>query len=85
MQEIFFKYSIFLTTWGWVGLAVDRKGLRVVVLPEEREEGVLLKIKEKVRNNSIKEEDRELNNLIQKIKEYFSGEKIDFLDFSSKL
>jgi methylated-DNA-[protein]-cysteine S-methyltransferase len=80
MQEISFKYNIFLTSWGWVGLAVDRKGLRALVLPEERKEDVLLKIKENSRDNNIKEENREFENLIQKIKEYFAGKKIDFLD-----
>jgi O-6-methylguanine DNA methyltransferase len=80
MQEISFKYNIFLTAWGWVGLAVDRKGLRALVLPEERKEDILLKIKEKLRDNNIKEENREFENLIQKIKEYFIGKKVDFLD-----
>ena len=80
MLENIFKYAIFLTAWGWAGLAVDWKGLRVLVLPEERKEDVLLKIKEKSRDNNIKEENREFENLIQKIKEYFIGKKVDFLD-----
>lgn len=80
MQEISFKYNIFLTSWGWVGLVAGQEGLRILVLPEERKEDVLLKIKENSRDNNIKEENRKFENLIQKIKEYFIGKKVDFLD-----
>ncbi|GAI56233.1 unnamed protein product, partial [marine sediment metagenome] len=45
MLENIFKYAIFLTAWGWAGFVVDRKGLRIFILPEERKEDVLFKIK----------------------------------------
>jgi len=85
MPENFFKYVIFLTAWGWAGFAADQKGLRILVLPEERKEDVLCKIKETIGDNDIKEENNGFEKLIQKIKEYFEGKKVDFLDWQLNL
>ncbi|MBC8499885.1 MAG: hypothetical protein H8D39_05100, partial [Candidatus Atribacteria bacterium] len=49
MPENIFKYAIFLTAWGWAGFLVDRGGLRIFVLPEERKEDVLFRIKKELK------------------------------------
>jgi len=78
--ENIFKYAIFLTAWGWAGFVVDRKGLRIFVLPEERKEDVLFKIKKELKYNNLFEDNRGWESLIKKVKEYFSGKKVDFTD-----
>jgi len=85
MPEKFFKYTIFLTAWGWVGFAADRKGLKILVLPEERREDVLFKIRKMLEYNHLIEENRERGKLIQKIKEYFEGNKVDLSDWQLNL
>ena len=80
MSEKYFKYAIFLTTWGWAGFVVDRKGLRIFVLPEEGKEDVLFKIKKELKCNNLFEDNRGWENLIQKVKEYYTGKKVDFID-----
>ncbi len=85
MPEKFFKYTIFLTAWGWAGFAADKKGLRILVLPEETKEDVLFKIRGMLEYNHLIEENRGWENLIQKIKEYFTGKKVDFLDWQLNL
>lgn len=85
MPKKFFKYTIFLTAWGWAGFAADQKGLRILVLPEERKEDVLFKIREMLGYNHLIEENRGWENLIQKIKKYFTGKKIDFSDWQLNL
>jgi O-6-methylguanine DNA methyltransferase len=85
MEGIFFKYNIFLTAWGWVGLAVDWKGLRALVLPEEKKEDVLLKIKKELKCNNLIEEKGGWEDLIKDIREYFTGKKVDFSDWQLDL
>ncbi len=85
MPEKFFKYTIFLTIWGWAGFAANQKGLRILVLPEKRKEDVLFKIREMLEYNHLIEENRGWENLIQKIKKYFTGKKVDFLDWQLNL
>ena len=80
MPENIFKYAIFLTAWGWAGFVVDRGGLRIFVLPEERKEDVLFRIKKELKCNNLFEDNRERENLIQKVKEYYTGKKVDFTD-----
>jgi len=80
MSEKYFKYAIFLTAWGWAGFAADQKGLRIFVLPEERKEDVLFRIKKELKCNNLVEDNREWESLIIKVKEYYSGEKVDFTD-----
>ncbi|MBA7476555.1 Methylated-DNA--protein-cysteine methyltransferase [subsurface metagenome] len=85
MLENVFKYAIFLTAWGWAGFAIDRKGLRIFVLPEERKEDVLFKIKKELKCNNLFEDNRGWENLIQKVKEYYTGKKVDFTDYQLNL
>ena len=85
MSEKYFKYAIFLTAWGWAGFVVDRKGLRIFVLPEERKEDVLFKIKKELKCNNLFEDNRGWESLIKKVKEYFTGKKVDFLDYQLNL
>ena len=85
MPENIFKYAIFLTAWGWVGFVVGRGGLRIFVLPEERKENVLFRIKKELKCNNLFEDNRGWENLIQKVKEYYSGEKVDFTDYQLNL
>ena len=85
MSEKYFKYAIFLTAWGWVGFVVDQKGLRIFVLPEERKEDVLFKIKKELKCNNLFEDNRGWENLIQKVKEYYTGKKVDFIDYQLNL
>ncbi len=79
-------YTIFLTTRGWAGLVVDQEGLRLLILPEERKEEVVFKLKKDLfplvpDDNFFKEEDDEIfRDLADKIKEYFRGKKVDFSD-----
>jgi O-6-methylguanine DNA methyltransferase len=70
MLENIFKYAIFLTAWGWAGFVVDRKSLRIFILPEERKEGVLFRIRKELKCNN---------------KEYFTGKKVDFIDYQLNL
>ncbi len=85
MPEKFLKYTIFLTVWGWAGFAADQKGLKILVLPEERREDVLFKICKILEHNHLIEENRGKEKLIHKIKEYFEGKKVDFLDWQLNL
>ncbi|MBA7571594.1 methylated-DNA--[protein]-cysteine S-methyltransferase [Candidatus Atribacteria bacterium 1244-E10-H5-B2] len=80
MSEKYLKCTIFLTAWGWTGFVVDRKGLRIFVLPEERKEDVLFKIKKELKYNNLFEDNRGWESLIKKVKEYFAGKKVDFID-----
>jgi len=76
-----FKYAIFLTAWGWAGFAFTEKGLRIFVLPEEKQEDALSEIKKELKCNHLFEDNRGWENLIQKVKEYYTGKKVDFTDF----
>ncbi|NCO24012.1 MAG: hypothetical protein COZ07_05180 [Candidatus Infernicultor aquiphilus] len=85
MQEISFKYNIFLTAWGWAGLVAGQEGLRILVLPEERKEDVLVKIKKELKYNNLIEEKGGWEDLIKDIKEYFTGKKVDFSNWQLDL
>ena len=85
MKEIFYKYAIFMTAWGWAGFAVTREGLRIFVLPEEKKEDVLFKIKKELKCNNLFEDNRGWENLIQKVKEYYTSKKVDFTDYQLNL
>jgi len=80
MSKNIFKYAIFLTAWGWAGFVFDRKGLRIFVLPEEKKEDVLFQIKKELKCNNLFEDSRGWENLIQKVKEYYAGKKVNFAD-----
>jgi O-6-methylguanine DNA methyltransferase len=80
MSEKYFKYIIFLTAWGWVGFVVDRKGLRILILPEERKEDVLFRIRKELKCDNLFGDNRGWESLIKKVKEYFIGKKVDFID-----
>ena len=85
MLENIFKYAIFLTAWGWAGFVVDRKSLRIFILPEERKEGVLFRIRKELKCNNLFEDNRGWKNLIQKVKEYYTGKKVGFTDHQLNL
>jgi len=85
MPENIFKYAIFLTAWGWAGFAVAGEGLRIFVLPEEKKEDVLFRIKKELKCNHLFEDNRGWENLIQKVKEYYAGKKVDFTDYHQKI
>jgi len=85
MSEKYFKHAIFLTTWGWAGFVVDRKGLRIFILPEERKEDVLFRIRKELKSNSLSEDNRGWESLIKKVKEYYTGKKVDFTDYQLNL
>jgi len=80
MPENIFKYAVFLTAWGWAVFVVDRKGLLIFVLPEERKEDVLFKIRKELKYNNLLEDNRGWESLIKKVKEYYTGKKVDFMD-----
>ena len=80
MSEKYLKCTIFLTAWGWAGFVVDRKGLLIFVLPEERKEDVLFKIRKELKCNNLLEDNRGWESLIKKVKEYYTGKKVDFMD-----
>jgi len=85
MSENIFKYAIFLTTWGWAGFAADQKGLRIFVLPEERKEDVLFRIRKELKCNNLFEDNRGWESLIKKVKEYYTGKKVYFTDYQLSL
>ena len=85
MLENIFKYTIFLTTWGWAGFVFDRKGLLIFVLPEERKEDVLFRIRKELKCSNLFEDNRGWENLIQKVKEYYAGKKVNFADYQLNL
>ena len=80
MSENIFKYYIFLTAWGWAGFVADRKGLRIFILPEERKENIIFRIRKELNCNNLFEDNRGWESLIKKVKEYYSGKKVDFMD-----
>lgn len=85
-MESIFRYAIFLTAWGWAGFTADQKGLRVLVLPEQRKEDVVFELRKNFNSDNIsnisniEEENGDFMDLIHKIKDYFVGKKVDFLD-----
>ena len=85
MQKKIFTYTIFLTAWGWAGFASDQKGLKILVLPEERREDALFKIRKILEYDHLIDENRRRGKLIQRVKEYFEGKKVDFLDWQLNL
>ena len=85
MLENIFKYAIFLTAWGWAGFVFDRKGLLIFVLPEERKEDVLFRIRKELKHSNLFEDNRGWENLIQKVKEYYAGKKVNFADYQLSL
>jgi O-6-methylguanine DNA methyltransferase len=85
MLENIFKYAIFLTAWGWAGFAADQKGLRIFIKPEERKEDVLFRIREELKCNNLFEDNKEWKSLIQKVKKYYMGKKVDFTDYQLNL
>lgn len=85
MKEKCYKYIIFSTAWGWAGFVASQKGLKILVLPEERKEDVLVKIKKELKYNNLIEEKGGWENLIKDIKEYFTGKKVDFSDWQLDL
>jgi O-6-methylguanine DNA methyltransferase len=85
MAENIFKYAIFLTAWGWAGFVVDRKGLRILVLPEERKEDILFRIRKELKYNNLFEDNSGWESLIKRVKEYFTGKKVDFIDYQLNL
>jgi methylated-DNA-[protein]-cysteine S-methyltransferase len=85
MPENIFKYAIFLTAWGWAGFAVTAEGLRIFILPEEKKEDVLCRIKKELNSNHLFEDNKGWENLIQKVKEYYAGKKVDFTGFRLNL
>ncbi|MEA3454733.1 MAG: methylated-DNA--[protein]-cysteine S-methyltransferase, partial [Candidatus Caldatribacteriota bacterium] len=85
MSEKIFKYAFFLTAWGWAGFVVDRKGLRIFILPEKRKEDVLFRIGKELTCTNLFEDNRGWESLIKKVKEYFTGKKVDFADYRLSL
>ncbi len=85
MSEKIFKYAVFLTAWGWAGFASDQKGLRIFILPEERKEDVLFRIRKELKCNNLFEDNRGWESLIKKVKEYYTGKKVDFIDYQVNL
>jgi len=83
--ENIFKYAIFLTAWGWAGFAAGQKGLRIFVLPEERKEDVLFRIRKELKCNNLLEDNRGWESLIKKVKEYYTGKKVYFTDYQLSL
>ena len=85
MKEKCYKYIIFSTDWGWAGFVAGQEGLKILVLPEERKEDVLVKIKKELKCNNLIEEKEGWENLIKDIKKYFIGNKVDFSNWQLDL
>ena len=84
-MENIFKYAIFLTAWGWAGFVAGQKGLWIFVLPEERKEDVLFRIRKELKCNNLLEDNRGWESLIKKVKEYYTGKKVYFTDYQLSL
>jgi len=54
-------------------------------LPEERKEDVLFRIRKELKCNCLFEDNREWDSLIKKVKEYYTGKKVDFIDYRLNL
>ncbi len=54
-------------------------------MPEERKEDVLFKIKKELKYNNLFEDNRGWESLIKRVKEYFTGKKVDFTDYQLNL
>ena len=72
-----FRYSIFETELGFMGLVVSSKGIHMVILPQKSPEEVR-KILETHYTEELIRDERGLAKVISKIKDYLSGRKVRF-------
>lgn len=85
MEKEYYIYTVFLTSWGWTGFAASQKGLEALVLPEKTKEDAVFRLKKSLGDNNIIGNNKGWENLIEKIREYFKGKKIDFSDYRLNL
>ncbi|UCD08483.1 MAG: methylated-DNA--[protein]-cysteine S-methyltransferase [Dehalococcoidales bacterium] len=72
------KYRIIDTAFGYVGIAATGKGVSAVTLPRDTEEEAVMLLGEKSGNGDMDPE--LLPNLMERITNYFDGEKVSFPD-----
>lgn len=72
-----FKYSIFKTSFGYMGAVSSPKGLHMVILPRKREEEVK-RVLGKHYVVELYRDEKKLAGIVNKIKSYLSGKKVTF-------
>ena len=71
-------YQVFLTSWGWVSIAIDELGVRFLILPEKYKEDAICESEKMVQPSNSIVKNNNYQDLIQKIIDYFNGAKVDF-------
>jgi methylated-DNA-[protein]-cysteine S-methyltransferase len=72
-----FRYSIFKTALGYVGLVVSPKGIHMVILPRKSEAEVKVEMGKHYTEDLVRDEEG-LSSLRRKFVDYFSGKKVIF-------
>lgn len=73
-----FRYMVFETRLGWLGLLSSTEGLRRVVLPQARPEAVLEKLADFLPRAHQDEE--AFGDLPHRLRQYFEGKRVEFPD-----
>jgi methylated-DNA-[protein]-cysteine S-methyltransferase len=76
-------YAVFQTNAGWVGILSSQAGVKRIILPRKSEAEVYKQLR--TSPGQTKESIGSLHRLIQLLRRYFSGERVNFpdeLDFS---
>jgi len=76
-----FNYAVFETLFGWVGVAGTEKGLIRIVLPEKTKKEAWQQLTNFFHTPVLLKENTVcFSMLIEKIKKYFAGEYVSFVD-----
>ena len=78
LQADTFSYSIFNTSWGWMGIVNSERGLRRIILPQSSYDNAHQIITTEV--TVAKSSKNDTSRIIQKLKSYLQGENVVFSD-----
>lgn len=74
-----FYYVIAEIPMGWIGISGNKKGLRMLVLPERKKEDVFEQLTKYFRSgNQLIPANENFSLLVEKIKNYFNGQPVHF-------
>ncbi len=75
LQKSNAEYSLFNTSWGWVGVIISERGIRRIILPQSNSDIIY----EIIRNESpLATFTSHASDITQKITAYLSGQKVKF-------
>jgi len=72
------SYVIFTVKVGWMGIIASKEGLLRTTLPLRSEKEVYRRIENSLEGATVSQ--RSFDDLIERFRAYFSGEKVEFLD-----